>query len=78
MNARSYLLCNMLYEGSPILRVSLVWLHFWLANPELVRKCEYPLFFPLALFAGDPLYGVGGQPKCLDCDFVDESFAEDG
>ena len=52
MNARSYLLCNMLYEGSPILRVSLVWLHFWLANPELVRKCEYPLFFPLALFAG--------------------------
>lgn len=27
---------------------------------------------------GDPLYGVGGQPKCLDCDFVDESFAEDG
>ncbi|XP_019441955.1 PREDICTED: RNA pseudouridine synthase 5 isoform X1 [Lupinus angustifolius] len=27
---------------------------------------------------GDPLYAVGGQPKCLDCDFVDESFAEDG
>ncbi|CAL0316091.1 unnamed protein product [Lupinus luteus] len=27
---------------------------------------------------GDPLYAVGGQPKCLDCEFVDESFAEDG
>ncbi|PNY04470.1 RNA pseudourine synthase 5-like protein, partial [Trifolium pratense] len=27
---------------------------------------------------GDPLYDVGGQPKCLDCDFLDESFAEDG
>ncbi|KAF1880789.1 hypothetical protein Lal_00011849 [Lupinus albus] len=27
---------------------------------------------------GDPLYAVGGQPKCLDCDSVDESFAEDG
>ncbi|KAL2324787.1 hypothetical protein Fmac_023845 [Flemingia macrophylla] len=27
---------------------------------------------------GDPLYGVGGQPKCLDCDIIDESFAEDG
>ncbi|KAK2404156.1 Pseudouridine synthase family protein [Trifolium repens] len=31
----------------------------------------HPLF-------GDPLYAVGGQPKCLDCDFLDESFAEDG
>ncbi|XP_057427117.1 RNA pseudouridine synthase 5 isoform X2 [Lotus japonicus] len=27
---------------------------------------------------GDPLYAVGGQPKCMDCDFMDESFAEDG
>ncbi|CAJ1976778.1 unnamed protein product [Sphenostylis stenocarpa] len=27
---------------------------------------------------GDPLFGDGGQPKCLDCDSVDESFAEDG
>ncbi|RDX71296.1 RNA pseudouridine synthase 5, partial [Mucuna pruriens] len=27
---------------------------------------------------GDPLYGVDGQPKCLDCDLIDESFAEDG
>lgn len=27
---------------------------------------------------GDPLYAVGGQPKCLDCDFLDDSFAEDG
>jgi len=36
------------------------------------------IIFPLVLFAGDPLYGVGGQPKCLDCDSIDESFAEDG
>ncbi|KAK7279678.1 hypothetical protein RJT34_24735 [Clitoria ternatea] len=27
---------------------------------------------------GDPLYGVNGQPKCLDGDCIDESFAEDG
>ncbi|KAK7343841.1 hypothetical protein VNO77_12899 [Canavalia gladiata] len=27
---------------------------------------------------GDPLYGIGGQPKCLDCDYIDENFAEDG
>ncbi|PQP99379.1 hypothetical protein Pyn_11933 [Prunus yedoensis var. nudiflora] len=27
---------------------------------------------------GDPLYVLGGQPKCLDSDFVDESFADDG
>ncbi|KAK7270356.1 hypothetical protein RIF29_23437 [Crotalaria pallida] len=27
---------------------------------------------------GDPLYAIGGQPKCLDCDFMDESFAKDG
>ncbi|XP_058749759.1 RNA pseudouridine synthase 5-like [Vicia villosa] len=27
---------------------------------------------------GDPLYTVGGQPKCLDFDLVDESFAKDG
>ncbi|BAT94450.1 hypothetical protein LR48_Vigan02g190200 [Vigna angularis] len=27
---------------------------------------------------GDPLYDVGGKPKCLDCDSIDESFAEDG
>ncbi|KAL1295273.1 RNA pseudouridine synthase 5 [Arachis ipaensis] len=27
---------------------------------------------------GDPLYSVGGQPKCLDCDFIDERFAADG
>ncbi|XP_027367114.1 RNA pseudouridine synthase 5 [Abrus precatorius] len=27
---------------------------------------------------GDPLYSVGGQPKCLDCEFINESFAEDG
>ncbi|XP_008233345.1 PREDICTED: RNA pseudouridine synthase 5 isoform X2 [Prunus mume] len=27
---------------------------------------------------GDPLYVLGGQPKCLDSDFVDESFAVDG
>nr|XP_027189934.1 RNA pseudouridine synthase 5 isoform X2 [Cicer arietinum] len=27
---------------------------------------------------GDPLYAVGGQPKCLDYDFLDDSFAEDG
>jgi hypothetical protein len=32
----------------------------------------------LFIFAGDPLYAVGGQPKCLDCDFLDDSFAEDG
>ncbi|KDP25730.1 hypothetical protein JCGZ_23951 [Jatropha curcas] len=27
---------------------------------------------------GDPLYDVGGQPKCFDSEFVDESFAQDG
>lgn len=27
---------------------------------------------------GDPLYVLGGQPKCLDSDFVDENFAADG
>ncbi|RYR36535.1 hypothetical protein Ahy_A09g041495 isoform C [Arachis hypogaea] len=27
---------------------------------------------------GDPLYAVGGQPKCLDCDVINERFAADG
>ncbi|XP_057979546.1 RNA pseudouridine synthase 5 isoform X2 [Malania oleifera] len=27
---------------------------------------------------GDPLYVTGGQPKCCDSEFVDESFAQDG
>ncbi|CAK9152240.1 unnamed protein product [Ilex paraguariensis] len=27
---------------------------------------------------GDPLYVTGGQPKCFDPEFVDESFAQDG
>lgn len=31
------------------------------------------------LSAGDPLYAVGGQPKCFDPDVVDAApFAEDG
>lgn len=29
-------------------------------------------------FAGDPLYGTGGQPKYTDHEIVNESFAEDG
>lgn len=28
--------------------------------------------------AGDPLYVSGGQPKCFDPEFIDESFATDG
>lgn len=32
----------------------------------------------LFFLTGDPLYVLGGQPKCLDSDFVDESFADDG
>uniref|UniRef100_A0A5B6YLC7 Putative RNA pseudouridine synthase 5 isoform X1 n=1 Tax=Davidia involucrata TaxID=16924 RepID=A0A5B6YLC7_DAVIN len=27
---------------------------------------------------GDPLYITGGQPKCFDPEFIDESFAQDG
>ncbi|XP_059456863.1 RNA pseudouridine synthase 5 isoform X1 [Corylus avellana] len=30
------------------------------------------------LLAGDPLYVSGGQPKCFDPEFIDESFATDG
>ncbi|KAL6578050.1 hypothetical protein OROMI_010378 [Orobanche minor] len=28
--------------------------------------------------AGDPLYGMGGQPKCSDRESVNEIFAQDG
>jgi hypothetical protein len=46
---------------------------------EFLRTNTSPKkIFPLFLLAGDPLYAVGGQPKCLDCDFLDDSFAEDG
>lgn len=63
--------------------MSLVLVACVITNSELVRKYEntlvlYIYIFLVAFFAGDPLYAVGGQPKCLDCDFMDESFAEDG
>lgn len=28
--------------------------------------------------SGDPLYAVGGQPKCFDYNVPEEIFAEDG